>query len=355
MKNYFSQLAKRTGLDVSSGHASATIGSPLHLNSNQPSKPQHQPFRVEEVEIVAPPQPPHASPETDSRREREAFNNEQEKESSPASKRLKDNAQELANQYADEEKRRSLESSEPLLETSVVKTVEPQLPFERVNLTSDKAQSRNIDDKSKGSESDGKLDHISVDKDSDSSGLTVFNQTTFVEPSKQNADKRFTKTEENNSASRALVKEEEGPQYFQKTAELLETNFADKEEVQRVFLGEVREWVASPPPSAREEEAFVSQKEKNTSFDANEQIELRTTSLERDEKVAVPTLVERVAERSLSNEESIEQNFNLSIENISIVIEQPQAAKQISSQPSLTNKPQTQTREFSRLSRHYIR
>jgi hypothetical protein len=138
------------------------------------------------------------------------------------------------------------------------------------------------------------------------------------------------------------------PEHFKETASLLESGVKDKELLQKIFLKEIHEWVAAPAASV---------------VDA----EQGTQPLALDEKLQRVALIEPDAHPSFQlsraqtkERERLEQHdLSLSIGSISIVIEEPQQSQQPLAAP-----PQTQTRaesstrgsrEFSRLSRHYIR
>ncbi len=138
------------------------------------------------------------------------------------------------------------------------------------------------------------------------------------------------------------------PEHFTETASLLESGVKDKELLQKIFLKEIHEWIAAPAASV------VNAEHGEPSPALDEKLH-RVALIEPDAHPAFELSRAQTQER-----ERLEQHdLSLSIGSISIVIEEPQQSQQ-----SLAAPPQAQTRaesgtqgsrEFSRLSRHYIR
>ncbi|HEY0545853.1 MAG TPA: hypothetical protein VGC91_10790 [Pyrinomonadaceae bacterium] len=176
------------------------------------------------------------------------------------------------------------------------------------------------------------LQSSEADAQSAASSITSVSREAFGEPAAVEARETLIKTE---------------PEHFRETASLLESGVTDKELLQRVFFREIHEWIAAPvetvaetvsrePPPAREE---------------NMQ---RISLIEPDESAATQLFRAQARER-----ERLEQHdLSLSIGSISIVIEEPpqQAQPQpVQTQPRAETSSSQSSREFSRLSRHYIR
>jgi hypothetical protein len=139
------------------------------------------------------------------------------------------------------------------------------------------------------------------------------------------------------------------PEYFKKTAEILETGKADKLEVQQILLQEISQWVSAAPALTEAENISVTE----NIFETKKEIQAILPPNEKN------TLVRHEPAENLTAQSSDnlqEQNFNLSIGTITVVIEepenQPKVAAENQSRVVETTKPEK--REFSRLSRYYL-
>lgn len=144
----------------------------------------------------------------------------------------------------------------------------------------------------------------------------------------------------------SLVSEE--PEHFKETASLLESGVKDKELLQKIFLKEIHEWIAAPV------ESDVDTEHGKTSPAQDEKLQ-RIALIEPDAHPAFELSRAQTKER-----ERLEQHdLSLSIGSISIVIEEPQQSQQpLAAPPQAQTRAESSTRgsrEFSRLSRHYIR
>jgi hypothetical protein len=140
------------------------------------------------------------------------------------------------------------------------------------------------------------------------------------------------------------------PEHFKETAALLESGVQDKELLQNIFLKEIHEWIAAPAGS----ELDAAHVKPPPALDEK----LRHVArIEPDAEVAFEPPRARAKERE---RERLEQHdLSLSIGSISIVIEEPPPSQQPSAAPpqaaTRAESSQQGSREFSRLSRHYIR
>jgi hypothetical protein len=145
-------------------------------------------------------------------------------------------------------------------------------------------------------------------------------------------------------ARESLVKTE--PEHFKETASLLESGVTDKELLQKVFFKEIHEWIAAPVETVAEIES-----REPPALEENRQ---RVSLIEPDANAAAQLFRAQARER-----ERLEQHdLSLSIGSISIVIEEPPAQAQpqpVQTQPRAETNRSQGSREFSRLSRHYIR
>lgn len=164
----------------------------------------------------------------------------------------------------------------------------------------------------------------------------VFKETGFTES---------LKTPEANpevSETKLVEAQTNQKEYFKKTGELLETDDADRQEIQQILLQEVHEWVSDTPVFAESENVEV----KEPSIKILPPIE-RETVLVRE-----PFAHQQDEKQGLE-----EQNFNLSIGTISIVIEEaekPSPPENIPPKTSGESKTAETKRQFSRLSRNYL-
>jgi hypothetical protein len=145
-------------------------------------------------------------------------------------------------------------------------------------------------------------------------------------------------------ARESLIKKE--PEHFKETASLLESGVTDKELLQKVFFKEINEWIAAPVETVAETES-----REPTALEENRQL---VSLIEPDANAAAQLFRAQARER-----ERLEQHdLSLSIGSISIVIEEPPAQAQpqpVQTQPRAETNRSQGSREFSRLSRHYIR
>jgi hypothetical protein len=127
------------------------------------------------------------------------------------------------------------------------------------------------------------------------------------------------------------------PEYFNKTAAILESGTADKAEIQQILLQEINEWVNAAPAAGEAENEFETGNQA---------------------RAVLPSPVKhKPAEISPESSNNLqEQNFNLSIGTITVVIEepdnQPKAAPE--NQNRSVEKPKPEKPGFSRLSRDYL-
>jgi len=137
------------------------------------------------------------------------------------------------------------------------------------------------------------------------------------------------------------------PEYFKKTIENLETGTADKFEVQKNLLQEIYEWVndAPAPTDDREQTNQPSLKQPG-------EVRAVVATAPNEE----PSLVLRdAAKNAMGNSKPLEeQNYNLSIGTISIIVEEPPPIQNTTIQKTAVETAKMTTREFSRLSRHYL-
>jgi hypothetical protein len=173
--------------------------------------------------------------------------------------------------------------------------------------------------------------------------LTI-EQVVFKDTEKVSAVEIF----ENNESLKGEVVEAKPIQteYFQKTSELIESGTASPLEIQQILLREVRQWVSDSPTAESIEQAEnVSEK--------RDEVRAIIAPIEQKAVVMSETLKESVAENA---EKLQEQNFSLSIGNISITVEEPENKLQteVVSQNRTTAANQTEKRPYSRLSRYYL-
>lgn len=169
--------------------------------------------------------------------------------------------------------------------------------------------------------------------DTDFSGASTFEATTGNAPPTSD----ISETKQSSPPQSA-------PQYFKKTGEMLEKGEPNRLEIQQILLREVQEWAADTPDFVETETEIVEAQEPRAELPSpltEEKFVFRETDAEPPGKA-----------QGLE-----EQNFNLSIGAISIVIEE--AEKMPPPENATPNTPDksetTETkRQFSRLSRNYL-
>ncbi len=152
---------------------------------------------------------------------------------------------------------------------------------------------------------------------------------------------------ENNESVKSEVVEAKpiSPEYFQKTSELIESGTATPLEIQQILFREVRQWVSDSPTAETIEQAENVIEKRN---------EVRAIIAPIEQK---PVVLHETLQTVAENAEKLqEQNFSLSIGNISITVEEPQNKVQteVVSQNQTTAANQTEKRPYSRLSRYYL-
>ena len=126
--------------------------------------------------------------------------------------------------------------------------------------------------------------------------------------------------------------------YFGKTSGMLARPAADQAEIQRVFLQEVRAWVAAPPE-------LVTAEQTSEAAPQSAPAPLPTILKPREEAAAEPFRKVSVPTPTLA-----EQEFSVTIGNISVVVEQPPPAP---TAPPARPAPAPE-RGPARLSRYYL-
>lgn len=135
------------------------------------------------------------------------------------------------------------------------------------------------------------------------------------------------------------------PEYFKKTAANLEAGTADKAEIQQILLQEIYEWTSGVPA--------VPQAKKNEIRELNE---VRVIAAQPSE-ATIFFEEKEAAQKAAQNPIPLkEQNFELSIGNISITVEEPPPPVQNTTVQNTVGDKRTTVapREFSRLSRYYL-
>jgi hypothetical protein len=306
MKGYFSKLAKQSGLR----HAQ-TSGN---LRSRSEKSFENAPLHREETVLVA--------PETARTETAKNVQNVVPPIETPIGEKT----------FADNQS-----ATEPI-RVNASETTEKQItaPFEEQIF---QAESLPFESNVKNS-TDQNFSSGEITKTDDS--LTI-EQIVFKEADKISA----SETSESNEPLKSEVVEAKPIQteYFQKTSELIESGTASPLEIQQILFREVQEWVRDSPTAETIEQAEEIIEKRN---------EVRAIVAPIEQKsVVLQESLQAVAENA---EKLQEQNFSLSIGNISITVEEPENKVQteIVSQNRTTAANQTEKRPYSRLSRYYL-
>jgi hypothetical protein len=138
------------------------------------------------------------------------------------------------------------------------------------------------------------------------------------------------------------------PEYFQKTAENLQTEQADKSKVQQILLREIHEWINGAS-------ALTDEDEQTSRLNADQKNEIRVVPATAFEER--PSSEGEAAKLTAHTNTKIleEQNYSLSIGSINIVVEEPPPVQNTTIQKTIGEAGKTTTqRESSRLNRHYL-
>ncbi len=143
----------------------------------------------------------------------------------------------------------------------------------------------------------------------------------------------------------AIETESAQPEYFQKTNEMVESGTASPLEIQKILLREVQEWTSYSPRVQIVENA-------ESTLDKTDVLREIVAPIEKNRNDLQDAIQTNAEHPELLNE----QNFSLSIGNISITVEEPETKNQNEnvSQNRTNTVNQTEKRPHSRLSRYYL-
>ena len=300
MRGYFSKLAKQSGLR--NGQVGANLPSRMSVEKSSENAPLHREetiFTAQDTETKSPENARNFALAVEKTINEKNFNSNQ------------------INELKTPETRLSASSDEWILQTEM-----PAI--------------ENSNDKT-----------FSVNEKTEVNNLLTIEKVIFKE-----ADKSMTAEAAENSASptetvKSEVVEAEPilPAYFQKTSELIKSGTASPLEIQQILLREVQEWVRDSPTTENIGKA-------ENIIEKREEVRAIVAPIEK-KSIVLQESLQAVAENA---EKLQEQNFSLSIGNISITVEEPENKVQteIVSQNRTTAANQTNKRQYSRLSRYYL-
>lgn len=324
MKSYFSSLARQTGMRPAAQKANVRKSSEQDLSTHT-----HAPLHREETVMIAP--------------------------TENAQHELKDDVYEQPTQSFKSEKRKPSQNS--FVEKEFAETF---FPTQHIPLQVDEKTNAGLPHNEKASAVYPVI-HNEEFAETEKTILPIAQVDSVKNQTKAFEEKDvipFSVQETKPTVNQAVVKEpvvietqtynapleEQQKDYFKLTNKLLESGRATKKEIHQTLFSEVQEWVAASPIIEMEEKLFVTNDERVNSI---------VKPLIEHERVV---LQEPVSVRDEPSHAIEQQEFNLSIGNISIVIEEP--PQSVINQTQVQNKTEKvspeESQEFSRLSRYYI-
>lgn len=318
MKGYFSQLAKQSGLQFAKGN----IASPGRDARKKAEK--ITPLHREEIVL--------ASPVLPKKETRETVENIASQKQDPAVRSAAEiSASEASNSSSESLKPTAPDESSPTESVSGEKN-QREAFFKNKNIETEESNfpaSPAVEQIVFSENAPGEISETS--KTSDLRAAELYHEAPTHETSRSSELQPPEIIEES-----AREEESEGREFFSRTAEILESGMPDKLEVQQILLQEINEWVSAvPAPDETENEA-------------------RLAVLPIEKTAFAPR---EPAERSPTGADNLqEQNLNLSIGSITVVVEEPENRSNIAAQNQsrAAQKPASEKREFSRLSRYYL-